>query len=81
MLYGGPDCSAGRSATDHGQLKTSRQGTGLRHCQLSRALLCATDGANAGYEGELAAALVPARQEMVEMGLGEDEEKNGSWAL
>lgn len=43
--------------------------------------LLGTARVNAGCEGELAAALAPAWQEMVEMGLGEDEKKNGGWAL
>lgn len=68
-------------AADHSQPKTSRQGTCLQNHQLFLAALCGADHVNAGCEGELAAALAPEWQEMVDTGLGEDEEKNGGCAL
>lgn len=47
--------------------------------QVPQELLCSTDHVHTGCKGELAAALTPACQEMVGMGL-EGEEKNGGWA-
>lgn len=66
-------------AAYHSQLQGPHQGMCLWHCQLCQELLCSTDRVHTGCKGELAAALTPACQEMVGMGL-EGEEKNGGWA-